>query len=230
MTTETTSTTRIPGDASAPKRRRPTEAIQTRAHRSLECEQRVRKALSKLAKTGVPFTVKDVCDLAGVGKTFIYDCRHPELTQAILEARNASQIATTTRAEQNVDERTSSWRERAINAETHAKKLKAELTERDSRIADLIGQLYDPTGTHLVEENARLRGLLAVANNNLTDAHIEVQTLTRSLEAARANVKRERQRNVTKLFTAEAPTPVSEHQPSTPPTLPGRARHPEGAT
>jgi hypothetical protein len=203
--TEKTSTTSLPGDISATKRRRPVEAIEKRAHRSVECEQRVRKALAKLARTGVPFTVKDVCDLAGVGKTFIYDSRHPELTQAILDARNASQIATTTRAEHSVDERNSSWRERAINAEAHSKKLKAELTERDSRIADLIGQLYDPNGNHLIDENARLRGLLAVANQNLKDAHIELQTLTRSLEAARANVKRERQRNVTQLFAADHP-------------------------
>ncbi|KIU17670.1 MULTISPECIES: hypothetical protein [Mycolicibacterium] len=181
------------------------EAIEKRAHRSIECEQRVRKALSRLTKTGIPFTVKDVCDLAGVGKTFIYDPRHPELTQAILDARNASQIAVTTRAEDRVDGRTSSWRERAINAEGLAKKLKADLAERDSRIADLIGQLYDPDGVHLVDENARLRGLLAVANQNLKDAHIEVQKLTRSLDGARANVKRERQRNVTQLFGAGGP-------------------------
>jgi hypothetical protein len=189
--------------AATTNRRRPVEAIEKRAHRSVECEQRVRKALGKLAKTGIPFTVKDVCDLAGVGKTFIYDPRHPELTQAILDARNASQIATTIRAEQNVDGCNSSWRERAINAEAHAKKLKSELAERDSRIADLTGQLYDPNGTHLVDENARLRGLLAVANQSLKDAHIEVQTLTRSLDAARANVKRERQRNVTQLFAPD---------------------------
>jgi hypothetical protein len=192
-------------------RRRPVEAIEKRAHRSLECEQRVRKALGKLTKTGIPFTVKDVCDLAGVGKTFIYDPRHPDLTQAILDARNASRIATTTRAEQNLDERNSSWRERAINAEAHAKKLKSDLAERDSRIADLTGQLYDPNGVHLLDENTRLRGLLAVANQNLKDAHIEMQTLTRSLAAARANVKRERQRNVTQLFSADHPDQRLQH-------------------
>jgi hypothetical protein len=204
MTTEKTNPR--PG-AAATKRRRPVEAIEKRAHRSIECEQRVRKALGKLTKTGVPFTVKDVCDLSGVGKTFIYDPRHPELTQIVLDARNASQIATTIRAERSIDGRTSSWRERAINAEAHAKRLKTDLAERNSRIADLVGQLYDPDGVHLVDENARLRGLLAVANQNLNDAHIEVQKLTRSLDAARANVKRERQRNVTQLFTTEHPSP-----------------------
>lgn len=201
----TTNSTPCPG-ATPTKRRRPVEAIEKRAHRSVECERRVRKALSKLMKTGVPFTVKDVCDLAGVGKTFIYDPRHPELTQTVLDARTASQIASTVRAEHAVDAKTSSWRERAVNAEAHAKKLKADLAERDSRIADLIGQLYDPEGVHLVDENARLRGLLAVANQNLTNALLDVQKLTRSLDGARANVKRERQRNVTQLFATDDPS------------------------
>ena len=46
----------------------------------------MRKALTKLTKTGAPFTVENVCDLAGVGKTFIYDKRHPELTETVLAA------------------------------------------------------------------------------------------------------------------------------------------------
>ena len=77
----------------------------------------MRKALTKLTKTGVPFTVENVYQLAGVGKTFIYDKRHPELTKTVLAARDASQVAATTRAERNVDEQTASSRERALNAE-----------------------------------------------------------------------------------------------------------------
>ena len=103
--------------ANTNKHRRPVEAIEQRARRSKECEQRVRKALTKLTKTGVPFTVENVYQLAGVGKTFIYDKRHPELTKTVLAARDASQVAATTRAERNVDEQTASWRERALNAE-----------------------------------------------------------------------------------------------------------------
>ena len=112
-----------------------------------ECEQRVRKALTKLTKTGVPFTVENVYQLAGVGKTFIYDKRHPELTKTVLAARDASQVAATTRAERNVDEQTASWRERALNAEALSKKVRADIKDRDARIAELTGQLYDPDGT-----------------------------------------------------------------------------------
>jgi hypothetical protein len=189
------------------KRRRPVEAIDQRTHRSLECERQVRKALAKLTKTGAPFTVENVCDLAGVGKTFIYDKRHPELTKTVLAARNASQIAATTRADHNVDEQTASWRERALNAEALSKKLRADIRDRDARITDLTGQLYEPDGTHLADENARLRHLLVTLNKNLQEAQLENKTLRRSLDGARANVKRERERNVTILFPDHADQP-----------------------
>ena len=74
----------------------------------------------------------------------------------------------------------------------------------DARIADLTGQLYDPDGTHLADENARLRDLLVTLNKNLHEAQLESHTLRRSLDGARANVKRERERNVTILFPDHA--------------------------
>ena len=132
------------------------EAIAQRGGRSIDCERRVRKALAKL--TGAPFTVENVCDLAGVGKTFIYDKRRPELTRTVLTARDASQAAVNRRAEDRREEDTASWRERAVNAEALAKTLREAIKQRDDCIADLTGQLYDPSGTHLADENARLRG------------------------------------------------------------------------
>jgi len=187
-------------------RRRPVEAIAQRANRSIDCERRVRKALAKLTKTGAPFTVENVCDIAGVGKTFIYDKRRPDLTKTVLTARDASQAAQTTRAEHKLDLDTASWRERALNAETLAKSLRAAVKQREARIADLTGQLYDPDGNHLAEQNAELRNLVLTLNQNLRNAEIENAKLRRSLDAARANVKRERERKVTHLFANTAGT------------------------
>jgi hypothetical protein len=186
------------------KRRRPVEMIEHRASKSAECEQRVRKALTKLAKTGAPFTVENVCDLAGVGKTFIYDKRRRQLTQAVLAARDASQATAIERADQKVEETSASWRERALNAEALAKSLRAAVKERDARIGDLTGQLYDPDGNHLADENARLRELVSTLNQSLQRARIENDNLRRSLDGARANIKRERERNVTQLFADNA--------------------------
>lgn len=188
------------------KRRRPVEAIEHRTRRSSECEQRVLKALAKLTKIGAPFTVENVCDLAGVGKTFIYDKRRPELTKAVLYARDASQAAIARHAERQLDKDAASWRERALNAEALAKALRSTVKDRDARIADLTGQLYDPDGTHLADENARLRNLVLTLNKNLLETQLESRRLRRSLDGARANVKRERERNVMLLDP-----PATEH-------------------
>lgn len=189
------------GQSIGRNRRRPVEAIEHRTRRSAECEQRVRRAITKLTKTGAPFTVENVCDLAGVGKTFIYDKRHPALTNLVLAARDASQITAVNSAEAMMNGDTASWRERAQNAEAVAKALRDAVKGRDARITALTGQLYDADGLHLVEENARLRDLVATMNANLQRAQLETANLQRSLDAARANVKRERERNVTELFT-----------------------------
>ena len=182
------------------RRRRPVEAIEHRANRSAECERRVRKALTKLVKTRAPFTVENVCVLAGVGKTFIYDKRRPELTRAVLIARDASQAAVAAQAEQRLDNESASWRERALNAEALAKSLRATIKTREATISDLTGQLYDADGNHLAEQNAELRNLVLTLNQNLRNGEVENNKLRRSLDAARANVKRERERNVTQLF------------------------------
>ncbi|MGF6886013.1 hypothetical protein ABIA39_007474 [Nocardia sp. GAS34] len=182
------------------KRRRPVELIEQRSRTSAECEKRVRKALIKLTKAKVPFTIENVRDLAGVGRTFIYDKRRPELTRAVLTARDASQAATIARADQAHDAESSSWRERALNAEALVSSLRAAVKDRDARIGDLVGQLYDPDGNHLTDENAKLRALVTALNENLTAARTENRTLRRSLDGARANVKRERERNVTQMF------------------------------
>ena len=52
----------------------------------------------------------------------------------------------------------------------------------------------------LADENARLRDLVLTLNKNLQQASIENNSLRRSLDGARANVKRERERNVAQLF------------------------------
>ena len=109
-------------------------------------------------------------------------------------------------AERALDDRAASWRERALNAEALAKSLRLTVRERDARISDLVGQLFDPAGYHLADELTRFRELTATLGRKLSAAEAEIGKLQRSLDASRANVKRERERNVTQLFP--------EHHPS----------------
>lgn len=184
------------------KRRPPVEAIAGRKDKTADCEKRVRQAVTKLVKTGAPFTIENVIALSGVSKTFIYDKNDPtrtELTQMVLAARDASQAAVVGHAEKRFADESASWRERATNAEALAKQLRAALQERDNRINDLTGQLYDSDGTHLADENTQLRAQLKTLHLNLQEAMQENGRLRRSLEGSRANVKKERERNVLAL-------------------------------
>jgi hypothetical protein len=122
-------------------------------------------------------------------------------SKAVLLARDVSQAAIARHAEQQLDKNAASWRERALNAEALAKALRATVKDRDAPIADLTGQLYDPEGTHLADENARLRDLVHSLNKSLQQTQLENSRLRRSLDGARANVKRERERNVSQLFS-----------------------------
>ncbi|ORA29298.1 hypothetical protein [Mycobacterium aquaticum] len=195
--------------------RRPIEAIAQRSNASQQCERRVRAALTKLIKSGAPFTVENVCTLAGVGKTFIYDKRRPDLTRAVLNARDASQAATTAKQHAGGENNTASWRERAVNAEALAKSLRQTIRDRESRISDLTGQLYDPEGTHLAESNAKLRQLVASLSGNLRDTELENRKLRRSLTAARANVKHERERSIT-LISGRHESKIPNEHPNMP--------------
>lgn len=181
---------------SAPVRRRPVEAIASRARRSIECEERIRKTLTKLRKTGLPFTVEEVCERAGVGRTFIYDKRRPEITKMVLEARDASQLAASGRIAEADAEESDSWRIRALNAEAEVKRLRAQVRADDAKINDLTGQLFDPDGVHLAEENARLRNKNNELLAQLTNLRGEASMLNRSLQASRAAVIREQKRQL----------------------------------
>lgn len=177
-------------------RRRPVEAIAARTRRSTECEERVRKALTKLRKTGLPFTVEEVCERAGVGKTFIYDKRRPEITKMVLDARDASQLAASGRVAEADAAESISWRARALNAEAEVKRLRVEARGNEARINDLTGQLFDPEGVHLADENARLRRKVDELVLQLTTLRTEASIVNRSLQASRAAVIREQERNL----------------------------------
>jgi hypothetical protein len=78
--------------------------------------------------------------------------------------------------------------------------LRSGIQRRDEQVSDLTGMLYDADGVHLVQENTRLRELIRNLTRSLAESEKERTRLTRSLDGARANVKRERERNVTQLF------------------------------
>lgn len=183
------------------QRRRPVEAIESRNRRTAECEERVRKTVSKLARTGLPFTVEEVCRRADVGKTFIYDKKRPELTKLVLSARDTSQLAIRKRIGEEDQAQTASWQARALNAEAEVKEQRALIRQQDAYISDLAGQIFDPEGNHLADENARLRAANETLMLQLTNAEHELSVAKRSLQASRANHRREQERSLSMVQT-----------------------------
>lgn len=131
-----------------------------------------------------------------MGKTFIYDKKHPELTRMVITARDTSQLNTAKHAEEADASQVTSWRTRAFNAEARVKQLRLQLNTHEARISDLTGQLFDPEGNHLADENARLRDQVDTLNRELTNLRSNYTISQRSLQAARSTVKREQERNV----------------------------------
>ncbi|MEE3065930.1 MAG: hypothetical protein VYA67_18610 [Actinomycetota bacterium] len=131
-----------------------------------------------------------------MGKTFIYDKKRPALTKLVLTARDTSQMTTRTRFAAHDEAEVSSWRERALNAEARVKELRATVRQQDAQISDVTGQLFDPEGNHLAEENDRLRSQIDALNRQITSVRSELVVAQRSLQASRANVRREQERNL----------------------------------
>lgn len=89
-----------------------------------------------------------------------------------------------------------SWRERALNAEARVSDLRATVRRQDAQIGDLTGQLFDPEGNHLADENARLRSQIDMLNQQVARISSELSSTQRSLQASRTSVRREQERNL----------------------------------
>jgi outer membrane murein-binding lipoprotein Lpp len=58
------------------------------------------------------------------------------------------------------------------------------------------GQLFDPDGNHLADENARLRAQIDRLNQQVTNIRSDLSAAQRFLQASRANVRREQERSL----------------------------------
>jgi hypothetical protein len=76
----------------------------------------------------------------------------------------------------------------ALSAEALTQTLRLVVREKDARITDMAGPLYDPAGTHLADENARLRERILTLNSNLLQAQTE-PTAFRDLSTPRGRMQ-----------------------------------------
>jgi Family of unknown function (DUF6262) len=181
-----------------PHHGRPEQAIAARRSAAERKAAAVSKAVKALARTGAPITCAGVARLAGVSRSFIYENGQARALLTAAQARTQTQTAG--RIPAATAQQEASWRERALNAEQHARDLQRELTAQRRLAAGLLGQLRQPDGTWLADERDRLHAEnenLLAERNQLARERGDLQ---RKLDAARANLARLTERRVTELF------------------------------
>ena len=184
----------------APHKPPPSQAIEARRRDAAAKLAAVRKAINTLARTGAPVTRTGIAALSGVSRSFTY--QNDTADTLITAAQRRCQTRQIDRVETMTAQQEASWRERALNAEEHARSLKHALARQRQLVADLLGQLRDPDGTWLEHDRNRLREenqRLLHERNQLIAAHHD---LRRRLDGARANVAQLNSARVTQLFPA----------------------------
>lgn len=179
-------------------RLRPERAIDARRQASADKLAAVGKVVRQLGRTGVPITVSAVHRLAGVSRSFAYE--NEEARALIVAAQVRSQAVVSGRVETLTAQQEASWRERALNAEDHARDLRQEVATQRRLVSELTGRLREPDGTWIERDRDRLREaneLLLSERNSLLKERNELQ---RRLGGARANVSRLNAQRVDELF------------------------------
>lgn len=143
---------------------------------------RVETTLRQMARDKAPVTVSAVARRSGVSRTFLYqNATARELVAAQVPAENHRPLTPSP----STDEGT--WRQRALNAETHVKRLTDEIHLQRARIGDLLGQVRDLEADLPADGVNRLRD----ENRTLRQEHHELDRDNRRLQerltAARDN-------------------------------------------
>jgi chromosome segregation ATPase len=120
-----------------------------------------------------------------VSRSFIYD--NPEARAAVAAAlAEAGERRVQLLAEQD-DQRESTWRERALNAEDALKTACAEITAQRTRIGALLGQVRDLEAEWTKEAIARITTENTTLKQRVRQLTADNRTLEERLQAARSN-------------------------------------------
>jgi small-conductance mechanosensitive channel len=137
-----------------PARSRIAAATAARRRAAQDALGRVHDAVRQIRREKAQPSAAAVAPRAGVSRSFIYD--NPEARAAVAAAlAEAGERRVQLLAEQD-DQRESTWRERALNAEDALKTACAEITAQRTRIGALLGQVRDLEAEWTKEAIARI--------------------------------------------------------------------------
>lgn len=170
------------------KRPAPEQAIAARRADVAAKVARVDDAIRRVVRTGGPIRRAHIAALANVSRTFLYE--NADARAAVDAALTRTEIRQTVKTEKQTTEQAMNWRERALNAEQALKATRQKVTEQAKLVSELLGELRDPDGTWAREERAELRAQNERLRTEIADLRRSTLDLERTLEAARANVRR----------------------------------------
>jgi len=170
---------------STPARSRTAAATDARRRAAQDAFGRVRDAIKQIKREKAHPSAAAVARRADVSRSFIYD--NPEARAAVSAAlAEAGERRVQLLAEQD-DQRESTWRERALNAEDALKTARAEITAQRTRIGGLLGQVRDLEAEWTKEAIARITTENTALKQRVRQLTADNRTLEERLQAARSN-------------------------------------------
>lgn len=172
--------------ATAPERRT-AAALAARRRKTETALERVYQAITRLRREKAQVSVAAVARRAEVSRTFLYDNDEARAAIATVMAE-AGDLRSRLLAEQD-DERESTWRERALNAEEGLKAAQAEILAQRTRIGELLGQIRDLQAEWTEEAVQRITTENTTLKQRVRQLTADNRTLDERLKAARSNLR-----------------------------------------
>ncbi|MGW4103372.1 DUF6262 family protein [Streptomyces sp. NPDC004976] len=162
-------------------------ALAARRQKTETALQRVREAITRLRREKAQVSVAAVARRADVSRTFLYDNAEARAAVASAMAESGDRRAQLL-ADQD-DERETTWRERALNAEEGLKTAQAEILTQRTRIGELLGQIRDLEAEWTEEAIQRITTENTTLKQRVRQLTTDNRTLDERLKAARSNLR-----------------------------------------
>ncbi|MGW2647128.1 DUF6262 family protein [Streptomyces sp. NPDC001393] len=174
-------------NSSAVSAPRTTAALAARRQRTEAALQRVHVAIARLRREKAQVSVAAVARRADVSRTFLYD--HPDARAAIASAMTEAGERRSGKLVEQEDERETTWRERALNAEEALKAAHAEICTQRTRIGELLGQVRDLEAEWTEANTQRITTENTALKQRVRQLTADNRTLDERLKAARSNLR-----------------------------------------
>lgn len=164
-------------------------AILARQQHTARLLREVTDALRQMRRDGTRVTVRGVAHRAGVSRTFLYENSHARRLVDDAIRASAETGRTERAARHDATAQDTSWRERALNAESALTAANREVLQHRAQIAELMGRLRDLEHSWSHDGVQRLTSENTTLKQRIRQLDETNQALDERLKAARSNTR-----------------------------------------